>query len=170
MNLSEIRKENTCCFSGYRAQKLPWGTKEDDPRCTSLRIRLYDAVEELYQTGIRHFVCGMAQGSDMLFCEEVLKLREDKGDVTVEAALPCEGQDEKWRPDLRLRYRQLLEACDFCTVISKEYTEDCMKNRNYYMVDRSAVLLAVYDGRFGGTMQTVRYARERNLEVITLTP
>jgi len=170
MGLAQIAKENTCCFTGHRAQKLPWGTNESDPRCISLRIRLYDTVEELYENGVRHFICGMAQGCDLLFCEEVMKLREDKSDVTLEAALPCETQPDRWSPSVQSRYRKLLEQCDYVTVISQEYTEGCMKQRNKYMVDKSSVIVAVYSGRFGGTMQTLNYAGKSGLKVISLEP
>ena len=170
MNSSQIRKQNTCCFTGHRAQKLPWGTREDDPRCAGLKIRLYDQLEELYDRGIRHFICGMAQGSDLLFCEEALKLRQDKGDITVEAALPCPEQSGRWLPGQQARYRELLAACDFVTCLSQSYTADCMRRRNEYMVDKSCILLAVYSGRYGGTMQTVNYAARCGLEVIRLEP
>ena len=26
-------REHTCCFTGYREYKLPWGSDENDPRC-----------------------------------------------------------------------------------------------------------------------------------------
>ena len=170
MSLRDIRKENTCCFTGHRVQKLPWGPRETDPRCAALRIRMFDRLEELYDRGIRHFICGMAQGSDMLFCEEVLKLRDDKPGVTLEAALPCPQQSERWPEAYRTRYEDLVARCDYVTCVSGEYTEQCMRRRNEYMVDHSCVLLAVYSGSYGGTMQTVNYARRSGLEVIVLEP
>ena len=170
MSLLDIGKENTCCFTGHRVQKLPWGARETDPRCVALRVRLFEQLEELYDRGIRHFICGMAQGSDMLFCEEALKLRDDRPGVTLEAALPCPQQSERWPESFRARYDDLLSRCDYVTCVSPEYTSDCMRLRNEYMVDHSRVLLAVYGGTFGGTMQTVNYARRSGLEVIIVEP
>ena len=37
------------------------------------------------------------------------------------------------------------------------------------MVDRSSVLVAVYNGGSGGTLNTIRYARSRGLTVLQLT-
>ena len=51
--------------------------------------RIADAVLLAYQEGYRHFLCGMAQGCDLYFCEAVLALRERYPEVTVEAAIPC---------------------------------------------------------------------------------
>ena len=38
----------SCCFSGHRPSKLPWGGDESDPRCTNLKRRLWDAMEAAY--------------------------------------------------------------------------------------------------------------------------
>lgn len=170
MALQRICRENTCCFSGYRASKLPWGTNETDPRCAALKIKLYDVAEALYESGIRHFICGMANGSDMYFCEEILKLREDRGGITIEAAIPCEEQATRWDEATRNRYFRLVSECDYETLVEKSYTPECMRKRNDYMVDNSSVLVAVYDGRFGGTMHTVKYAEKMGLEIIQIAP
>ena len=34
----------SCCFSGHRPAKLPWGEDEDDPRCRALKARLAAAL------------------------------------------------------------------------------------------------------------------------------
>ena len=30
-------REHTCCFTGHREYKLPWGSDENDPRCHKLQ-------------------------------------------------------------------------------------------------------------------------------------
>jgi uncharacterized phage-like protein YoqJ len=165
-----INRDNTCCFSGYRPEKLPWGINEEDERCNRLKEKLYDVAQAVYASGIRHFICGMARGSDMYFCETVLALREEHPGITVEAALPCEEQAAKWTEAQRSRYYLLLQQCDYETYVSRRYTPECMLRRNRYMVDNSSVLIAVYDGRFGGTMHTVGYAETNGLEIIQIKP
>ena len=68
-------RERTCCFTGHRPEKLPWGWDEEDPRCRRLKEKLRDAVETAYEEGMRHFICGMARGCDFYFAEAVLDLR-----------------------------------------------------------------------------------------------
>ena len=165
-----INRDNTCCFSGHRPIRLPWGENEDDPRCKALKVKIADILSAVYFSGIRHFICGMAQGCDMFFCEEALKLREEHPDITIEAAIPCEGQATNWPELLRNRYFRLVAQCDFETLISREYTADCMLRRNKYMVDNSSVLIAVYDGKLGGTMQTINYAKYYDVEIIEIKP
>jgi uncharacterized phage-like protein YoqJ len=43
-----------------------------------------------------------------------------------------------------------------------------MMRRNRYMVDRSSLLLACYDGRPGGTMSTILYAERSEVKVIVV--
>lgn len=160
-----MEREHTCCFTGHRPEKLPWGCDEDDPRCLSLKERIAAALEEAYAAGMRHFICGMALGADFYFCEAVLALRERYGDLTVEAAIPCEEQAAHWREADRQRYFSLVERCDFETMVQHHYDRGCMLRRNRYMVDRSAMLIAAYDGLMGGTMYTIQYAMKKGLEV-----
>lgn len=162
--------ENTCCFTGHRPNHLPWRDNDEDPRCLKLKEKIYDIVSALYFSGIRHFICGMALGCDTYFAEAVLKLRDEHNDVTLEAALPCENQAERWSNSQRSRYFHLVSACDYETLLQKYYTNDCMINRNKYMVDNSSVLVAVFDGSQGGTMQTVNYALKNGLEIIRILP
>ena len=69
-------RQISCCFTGHRPEKLPWRYDEADPRCLSLKQRIAAAVEAAYEEGHRHFLCGMALGCDLYFCETVLALRD----------------------------------------------------------------------------------------------
>ena len=159
-------KEKTCCFSGHRPTKLPWGANEADPACRKLKEELRSRLEGIYEAGYRHFICGMAIGCDMYFAEAVLELQKAHPDVTLEAAIPCGSQPEKWYLDQRKRYNRLLDACSTVTVLQISYTPDCMMRRNMYMVDNSSLLLACFDGRPGGTMNTIVYAQRTDVKVI----
>lgn len=158
----------TCCFTGHRPEKLPWGSDESDPRCTALKKKLSDAVEAAYEEGMRHFICGMARGCDLYFAEAVIELRGRKGDVSLEAAIPCPTQADAWPPAQRERYARLVAACDYETVVSAQYTPHCMHRRDRYMVDHASLLIAAFDGTPGGTRYTVAYAMGRGLSVVDL--
>ncbi len=163
-------KSTTCCFTGHRPNKLPWKYNESDPRCVSLKKKLYDVAYSLYQSGYRHFICGMAQGCDMYFCEIMMQLRGEHSDITIEAAIPCETQSAHWPEEQRLRYFKLISECDKETLLQTAYTPSCMQKRNKYMVDNSSAIIAVFDGSLGGTMQTLAYALRSNIDIIELQP
>ena len=161
-------KPISCCFTGHRPGKLPWRYREEDPRCLALKRRIADAIEAAYQEGYRHFLCGMALGCDLYFCEAVLALRDQYPDITVEAAVPCPTQADAWALDQRERYTRLVEACDFETLVSAKYTPYCMQRRDRYMVDHASLLIAAFDGTPGGTRYTMQYAMSRGLSIVDL--
>lgn len=165
-----VSREETCCFTGHRPGKLPWKEEEWDPRCLRLKERLAAAVDGAYEKGMRHFICGMARGADLYFCEAVLDLRRRQPDVFLEAAVPCPQQASRWPKAQKERYDRLLAECDLVTLVQENYTPDCMMRRNRYMVERSGMIIAVYDGLPGGTMRTLTYALRQGLELVQLAP
>ena len=46
----------TCCFTGHRPSKLPWGSNENDERCTALRDEIKNRLEGIYEAGYRNFI------------------------------------------------------------------------------------------------------------------
>lgn len=163
-----MEREKTCCFTGHRPDKLPWGTDERDPRCLALKKSMEREIEGLYLCGCRHFISGMARGADLYFAEAALALREKYPDLTVEGAVPCQSQADRWPEEERRRWRACLDACDLETMVQQNYDRGCMHRRDRYMVDRSSAILAVFDGTPGGTMYTLNYAMERRLEILLL--
>ena len=161
-------RQAACCFTGHRPGKLPWRYNEEDLRCVSLKARIADAVEAAYQEGFRHFLCGMALGCDLYFCELALALRQLHGDVTVEAAIPCPSQAEGWSAEQRLRWQRLVAACDYETMVQQQYSPGCMQRRNRYMVDHASLLIAVHDGLPGGTRRTIEYALRRGIGIVDI--
>ena len=158
-----------CTFTGHRSAKLPWGYDEDDPRCLDLKQRIYDTAEAVYSAGFKDFICGMAEGCDLYFCEAVMALREEHPEITVEAAIPFSGQADRWPPAQKRRYERLVSECDRQTLLQPDYTPGCMMNRNRYMVDHADLIIACYDGQRGGTLNTLRYALEKDVRILHLS-
>ncbi len=156
-------KEKTCCFTGHRPDKLPWGEDEADPRCLRLKRAVARAVEDAYVSGIRHFISGMARGVDLYCAETVLELREAEPDILLECARPCETQADGWPAAERERYNTILERCNYETLVQHSYDRFCMIRRNRYM------LISVYNGEpKGGTFQTLAYAMKKGLTIHTI--
>ena len=154
----------SCCFTGHRPGKLPWGVDERDARCQRIKQQLMQALERAYASGYRHFLCGMAQGGDTYFAEAVLELRERYPEVTLECARPCETQAHRWPAADQSRYQAILDQCNYETLVQHSYTRNCMIRRNRYMVDHASHIIAIYDGNpKGGTAQTLSYARRHKL-------
>lgn len=161
-------KSVTCCFTGHRPSKLPWGLNEYDERCLAMKDELAMRLEGIYMAGYRHFICGMALGCDTYFAQAVLALRDERPEVSLEAAVPCRDQPSGWAEEQRQLYGQLLSKCDKVSILQEKYTPGCMMRRNRYMIDRSSLLLACYNGLPGGTMKSLLYARRQGLQTIVI--
>ena len=154
--------EHCCCFTGHRPNRLPWGEDEEDFRCRKAKEELFQTIEYLYENGVRHFISGMARGSDLYFAETVLTLRERWEDITLECARPCESQAHRWPKQEQERYESILNRCNYETLVQHSYDRGCMMRRNRYMVDHSDWVIALYDGvPKGGTAQTLAYAMKQ---------
>ena len=44
-------KPVSCCFTGHRPAKLPWGTDEGDERCLRLKARLREVIARAVEDG-----------------------------------------------------------------------------------------------------------------------
>ena len=160
-----------CAFSGYRPSKLPFS--ESDPACAALKLRLKEEIYNAIQQGCTDFLCGMALGTDTWAAQTVLEVQktlEGIKPVHLHAYLPFPGQDVRWSAKSRRQYREILNACDSVTVTSTQYLPDCMERRNRAMIHRADLLIAVYDGKSGGTKNTIRMAHDKGIEIRILSP
>lgn len=156
-------------FTGYRPEKLPF-SGENDPMCVDLKNRLSNQIRKLAADGADEFFTGMARGVDMWAAEAVLALKADHPHIHLNALIPCPDQTKGWSARDTARYQAVLEACDRSQVISPRYTNGCMQRRNRALVDSCDVLIAVYDGKSGGTGYTVNYARIKDKKIIMIPP
>ncbi len=160
----------TACFTGYRPQKLPWGETEGDPRCAELKLRLVEEITAAYRRGYRTFLSGMARGVDTYAAEAVLALARVLPGMELVCAVPSPGYAGNLpRPD-RARYEALVIGSARCAVCAEKDGPGSMAIRNRFMVEHSALVIAVFDGKPGGTRNTVAYAREKGREIVLIRP
>ena len=164
-------KSSIACVTGYRPQKCPWGFNEKDPRCINMKnralIKFRNAIERNYHT----FEVGMALGFDMISAEILLELKRDYDFIRIEGILPCENQDKFWSPEQKERYKNILKQLDSIHYVHKKYTgPKCMLDRNSYMLSRASLVIALYDGKPGGTEKTLKEAEKLGLEIDIIEP
>lgn len=166
-----LNDKNVVAFTGHRPSKLPWRYNETDKRCIALKEVLMEQVSLLADAGATQFLSGMAEGTDVWSALAVLTLREKNPKLKLHCILPCREQADKWTDSSRNLYRSILEQADSIVYTSRTYHKNCMLERNRFLVEYAATLLAVYNGeRRGGTAATVRYARKLARKVIILDP
>lgn len=156
----------TCCCTGHRPNGFPYQYGIDLKKHNAYMQALEEKIElAITEYGITHFISGMAIGVDLDFAETVLKLKV-KYPITLECAIPCPNQTIKWKDTDKLRYESILKSADKVSIISDRYTPDCMLKRNRYMVEKSELVIAVFNGiEKGGTWYTINCARETNTAI-----
>lgn len=163
--------KNCCAFTGHRPHKFPWKQDETDSRCVALKAVLADQIASLVNAGFTQFLSGMAEGTDTWSALSTLTLREKNPAIKLHCILPCKGQANKWSASSRGLYDSILDQADSIFYVSRTYYKGCMLDRNRFLVDHAATLLAVYNGESrGGTVATIRYAQKMGRNIIVIDP
>ncbi len=164
----EEKRFNSCCFTGYRPQKFPFSLSQNNPMLDELIHSLEVCVYKLIRLGCKTFYSGMAMGFDILAAEAVLKLKNHFPDILLVCALPYPNQSRNYSEDWAMRYDRILSECDSIITVSDVYSASCFQIRNIYMVDRCDAVLTWYDGKTGGTRNTLVYAKKHGKTLINI--
>lgn len=162
-------------FTGYRPEKLPFGYDFESEAAKKLKRSLYFEYEKLFRRDFKFFLTGGAMGSDLMAADVILELKKEykrySGGALCLLCLPCHEHCRNWCKE-ELEHLEKLLSDDVVAfyVSDKPYYNGCMQVRNQYMVDTSAVLLSVYDGKPGGTRNTLEYAQRLKRKIITINP
>lgn len=152
-------------ITGHRPNKL-YGYNLNNYKWQLLRNKI---GKSLMDNNCRKFYCGMALGVDTIAAMACLDLKESGQSIKLIACIPFVGQESKWPEESRQHYYSLLERCDERVIVCDGgYAPYKMQERNKYMVDRSDIVLAVWDGSSGGTANCVNYAISKNKKIINL--
>lgn len=158
-------RDTTCCFSGYRVEKMPFPA--NDPRADALIAALDRAIADAAAQGYTAFFSGMSTGFDLWAAEAVLRARETLP-VQLFCAIPFDRQADRYPSEWKRRFNHCLLAADRVFALSRDYYAGCYAARNRFMVDASSLLICYFDGKPGGTAQTVRMAKQNGLRIVNL--
>ena len=155
-----------CCVTGNRPQKFLWKYGEGKEYKKYL-VGMTRQIENLIDSGFTYFISGGAIGVDTDFAEAVLQAKKQHKDIMLEIAVPCRNQDLKWGKDDKERYAEILKSADIVNILSESYTSFCMQKRNEYMVDKSDLVIAFWNGeKSGGTWNTIFYAKHKGKQLL----
>ncbi len=145
-----------CAFTGHRILQ-----KDFD-------YNLLDRVIfNLINGGTENFFCGMATGFDLAAAESVLQYKKDYK-VNLIPCIPCLAQEKGYSQKNKERYSRILKNCNQSFIISEEYYDGCMFERDRFMVDNCDVVVSYLRRNSGGTYYTVSYAKSKGVNIIEL--
>lgn len=149
MNDLKFDRTVSAAFTGHRFY--------DFSQREFIQERLTSAISEAYDHGIRNFISGFALGIDLMAAQLVQSLKCNLPGISLTAAIPFEGQAERYNIYDKRVYGRLLELADKVIVLSDCYYPRCFLDRDEFMVENASYLIAYYDGREkGGTYYTVK--------------
>ncbi len=161
MNDLKFDRTVSAAFTGHRFY--------DFSQREFIQERLTSAISEAYDHGIRNFISGFALGIDLMAAQLVQSLKCNLPGISLTAAIPFEGQAERYNIYDKRVYRRLLKLADKVIVLSDCYYPRCFLDRDEFMVENASYLIAYYDGREkGGTYYTVKKARARGIPIINV--
>jgi uncharacterized phage-like protein YoqJ len=135
-----------------------------------------------------HFICGGALGIDQMafnICNQIQseQYTHEQIPLFLELAMPFENQSANWPPSSQYELWQERELANKVTMVDTlveyatygvgapgAYHPAKMQRRNEYMVDKSDLVIAVWNGSTGGTGNCVRYARKLGKQIIIINP
>ena len=122
----------------------------------------------------KEFISGMAIGADQLFAKAILKLQDVDPEVVLHTAIPFKGQESKWPLQSQTEYNSILNKMRGSKniVCDDGYASWKMQKRNEWMVDRSEVVIALFNRKKqkGGTHNCVSYALNKGRHLIYVDP
>lgn len=152
------KRMKRCCFTGHRPSKL----KQDEQ---TIKRALATAIDQAIARGFTTFITGMAQGTDIWAAEIVLDRRRANPDLKLICALPHPDFEKQWRAEWQKRYNVVRSAANLERTICPAYSKAAYQKRNMWMVDHSALIIAVFNGEPGGTLNTIQYAQQNQIEI-----
>ncbi len=159
MTTEEEKRLCRCCFTGHRPEKLQ--TPE-----TEIKNWLYRQIENALEDGFVTFITGMAMGVDIWAGQIVVRLRESNPAIHLIAVVPWNGFAVRWHENWKDQYSALLAKADLVKVISDRYRDNVFRQRNEWMVNHCARVIAFFNGSEGGTREMIDYARKKGIETI----
>lgn len=163
-------KKMNCCFTGYRPYKFPFSLDDtNSPVYREFYEKLLKTVSRIIEENDETcFYSGMAEGFDIIAAEAVIECKERFKDkiVMLYCTVPFKKQAYRFSSLWQGRYDEVLSKCDRAILLSEGYFSSCFSKRNRYMVNHSSIVITWYDGKSGGTKNTLDYAMKKGKKII----
>lgn len=155
------KRLHRCCFTGHRPEKMSYSESEIKPL-------LERVIDKAIQSGFTTYITGMAPGVDIWAAEIVLEKKKRNPALHLICAIPHPGFERRRTIYEQERYKNIIQNADYTKTICTHPFKSCYQIRNEFMVDRSNLVIAVWNGTASGTKNTVDYAKRKGVKVINI--
>ncbi len=128
-------------------------SKLTDDEKQQIEPKLCAEIEKLIQNGAEEFLLGGYGNFDLLCAYIVRRFKTDYPHIKSVLVVPY----------INRSYNKTMYDCSEYPPLESTPPKFAISKRNMYMVDKSDLVLAVWNGRqSGGTWNTINYAKESN--------
>ncbi len=157
-----IDYNKSCFFTGHRRIY-----KNEIPYIRQTTNKLIIELIEKYN--VSDFITGGALGFDTISAIEVLALKDKYPHIRLHLYFPCIDQWIKWSDKDKHIWENIKERADSYKFITETtYITGCMQLRNHAMVHDAYFGIAYCKNNFGGTYQTIKFARDKGRNVFVI--
>ncbi len=150
-----------CCFTGHRPNKIKEGEQ-------TIKFLLEKVIDSAIADGYVRFISGMAMGTDIWASEIVLEKKKMFMKIELICALPHPKFESRRDVYEQQRFNKILKLADDIFMVNENYFSGCYQVRNKWMVDRSDLVIAVFNGNKSGTKNTIDYAIKKGIKVVNV--
>lgn len=150
-----------CCFTGHRPDKLI--QTEND-----IKHLLEKAIDDAINSGCTTFITGMAMGVDIWAAEILIEKMKTNSELNLICALPHPNFEKRRSLSEITRFNNIIASANDVVEVNNHYYTGCYQVRNEWMVDRSSLVIAVFNGKKSGTKNTIDYANRKSVKVVNV--
>lgn len=162
------------CGTGHRPDKLNNSWEVTGKVARKIQQEIYQWLSILMQEhDSLHIIAGGALGFDTHLALSALKLKsKNTSKVFLELALPHRDFSLRWSEEDRRVLDIILTYADRVHYVSnnKDFNITDLELRNRYMVRKSELVIALWDGSKGGTRNAFVFADRNSKPIIWLKP
>jgi uncharacterized phage-like protein YoqJ len=162
--------------TGYKPHELGiFGNKH--PGVSIIKKVIMNKLLSLIEDGLEWVIISGQPGVELWAAECVIHLREEYPNVKLGILTPFLNQEERWKDEMKEQYNVILAEADFVESISKKPYEDSsqLRIKNQYLVQKSDVLVVVYDEETAGSpsyyvTEAVKKQEKQGYDIYYITP
>lgn len=132
-----------------------------------LMSELHDRlIHMITDESVSYFIVGLQPGIEQSVAELLINLKKEYPSITVEFVI--QGQDESIKLIERPDYHTLMDQCDNLLELYQHEDEDFFLSRNKVMIDRSDILVSIWNGEDFYIKSAINYSVRRSRTTIVI--
>ncbi|MGD6856884.1 SLOG family protein [Bacillus infantis] len=158
----------TAVVSGYKPHELGI-FKRNDPAAAYIRAAIRKSLLGMLDEGLEWVIISGQPGAELWAAEEVFQLQLDEyPDLKLAVITPFLDQEQNWSDSNKEWYESVISQADFVDSVTRKAYEKPWQFRlkNQFLIEKSDVLLLVYDTEKEGTpkfiYETAKSYQEKN--------